>query len=67
MQLAHLEAGQITETDRVALCRAEELERVGYSVFAAAALAVRRDVDLHTAVALIKKGCPHDTAVRILL
>jgi hypothetical protein len=28
---------------------------------------VRHDVDLHTAVDLIERGCPHDLALKILL
>ncbi len=67
MQSTHVESSQISESDRVALWRAEELQRVGYSVVAAAALAARRDVDLHAAVGLVKNGCPPSTAIRILL
>jgi hypothetical protein len=43
------------------------LDRAGYDEGAAAVLATSRDVDLHTAVALLEHGCPVDTALRILL
>ena len=55
------------EERRVVMWRAEELERAGYPKPAAGVLAVRKDVDLHLAVALLRKGCPHETALRILL
>ena len=55
------------EERRVIMWRAEELERAGYPKHVAGALAVRKDVDLHLAVALLRKGCPKETALRILL
>ncbi len=60
-------ASTLTENERVALWRAEKLECVGYSPGAASALAIRRDVDLHRALELVKNGCSHATALRILL
>jgi hypothetical protein len=56
-----------TETERIQRWRAEELERAGYEPRAAGRLAVRHDVDLHTAVELLERGCPADLALRILL
>ncbi|MGH2996265.1 MAG: hypothetical protein ACRDON_08890 [Gaiellaceae bacterium] len=56
-----------TEIQRIESWRLQELERAGYGEDAAAALAGRHDVDLHTATSLIKRGCPADTALRILL
>jgi hypothetical protein len=56
-----------TEDERVAWWRASELERAGYSRLAASVLAARRDVDLHVALSLPRNGCPHATALRILL
>jgi hypothetical protein len=56
-----------TEIERIERWRAEELERAGYEPRAAGRLAVRHDVDLHTAVELIERGCPADLALRILL
>lgn len=56
-----------TEIDRVEEWRRLELERAGYSVDAAGEIAQRHDVDLHTAVGLLERGCPADIAVQILL
>jgi len=56
-----------TEMERIERWRAEELERAGYEPRAAGRLAVRHDVDLHTAVDLLQRGCPTDLALRILL
>lgn len=58
---------KIQEIERVEAWRMEELERAGYSPDDAALLALRHDVDLHRAVSLIGRGCPADTALRILL
>jgi hypothetical protein len=55
------------ETERVLLWREEELERVGYERAAARDLAERTYVDLHLAMDLLRRGCPVDTALRILL
>jgi hypothetical protein len=56
-----------TEMERIERWRAEELERAGYEPRAAGRLAVRHDVDLHSAVDLLQRGCPTDLALRILL
>ena len=56
-----------TEVERIERWRAEELERAGYEPRAAGRLAVRHDVDLHTAVDLLQRGCSTDLALRILL
>lgn len=55
------------EAERVVAWRREELERAGYDMVAAGDLALRPDVDLHLAIALVRDGCPPETAVRILL
>lgn len=57
----------LTEEERVLLWRLDVLEQAGYDEEAAATLALRRDVDLHLAVALVARGCPPATALRILL
>jgi len=46
--------------------RYEELERAGYPVEVAIALAERGDVDLHLAVGLLARGASVGEAVRIL-
>lgn len=56
-----------TELDRVEHWRAEELVRAGYDPSDAVALAARHDIDLHMAVALVESGCPHETAIDILI
>lgn len=64
---AELDLDLDAETERVLLWREEELERVGYGREMARDLAERTYVDLHLAMDLLQKGCPADTAVRILL
>jgi len=56
-----------TELDRVERWRAEELERAGYEPSDAAVLATSSEVDLHLAIELLSRGCPHDLAVQILI
>lgn len=47
--------------------RIEQLLAAGYDGDAALVLALDRDVDLHGAVSLLARGCPHDLALQILL
>jgi hypothetical protein len=56
-----------TETERVERWRADELMRAGFDPAAAVELAVCLDVDLHSAIGLLERGCPADLAVQILL
>ena len=67
MSVAEVRELEETESERVERWRAEELERAGYELSAAAVLAASPAVDLHLAVDLLTRGCPHDTAVQILL
>ena len=67
MSQAELEIPIETEAERIERWRAAELERAGYEPLQAAELAARQDVDLHLAVELLERGCPVETAVRILL
>ena len=67
MSAAEVEVQVETEHERIERWRAEELERAGYDVWAAAQLAASHDVDLHLAVELIRRGCAPDLAVKILL
>jgi hypothetical protein len=64
---AELDLDIDAETERVLLWREEELERVGYERDTARDLAERTYVDLHLAMNLLRRGCPADTALRILL
>ena len=43
------------------------LDRAGYDEGDAVLLASVRDVDLHLAAGLLERGCPPETALRILL
>ena len=67
MSAAELDVHIETEAERIQRWRAEELEHAGYDGADAVALAGRPDVDLHFAVELHARGCPADTALRILL
>ena len=64
---AELDLDFDAEAERVLLWREEELERVGYERETARDLAERAYVDLHLAMDLLRRGCPADTALRILL
>lgn len=55
------------EEERVLAWRESVLERAGFSPRDAFELAIRPDIDLHTAVDLVRRGCPPATACRILL
>lgn len=56
-----------TEDERVIRWRLHQLAKAGYSWACAMVIAASRDVDLHRAVNLAERGCPIDTAMRILL
>jgi hypothetical protein len=58
---------QLTEEERVAQWRLEQLLRAGYDDTAALVLADLVHVDLHLAVDLVRQGCASETALRILL
>jgi hypothetical protein len=58
---------QETEDERVARWRLEQLVRAGYEETAALVLADLVHVDLHAAIDLVVRGCPSDTALRILV
>jgi hypothetical protein len=47
--------------------RLEQLLCAGYPLRQAQVLTGRSDVDLHVAVMLLQRGCPLETALRILL
>jgi len=52
---------------RVLSWRIEQLIAVGYDGDSAFVLALDRSVDLHDATELVRRGCPPETAFRILL
>jgi hypothetical protein len=55
------------EAERILDWRISQLSRAGYGGEAILLLAPSPDVDLTLAVELVRRGCPHDTALRILL
>ncbi len=52
---------------RVLGWRIEQLIAVGFDSDAAFVLALDRNVDLHQATGLVRRGCPPQTAFRILV
>jgi hypothetical protein len=67
MSAAKLDLHVETESERIERWRAAELERAGYGADDAVEFASRNYVDLHLAVELLERGCPTETALRILL
>jgi hypothetical protein len=55
------------ERDQVVSWRLTTLLAAGYERPDARKIAESLEVDLHAAVELVRRGCPHQTAVRILL
>ena len=61
---------ETTETDeilRVLVWRFNQLCRSGFELELATTIATRLDVNLHAAINLVERGCPPETALRILL
>jgi hypothetical protein len=56
-----------TEAEAILRWRFEELVRSGYDIGSALVLASHVEVDLHDASSLTRRGCPPETALRILL
>ena len=67
MSAIEIQSVRGTEEDRVLTWRREELERAGYDEQIAHMLSELRYVDLHLATHLLRRGCPADTALKILL
>ena len=67
MSAAELELLPVTERDRIEQWRHEALERAGYDPEAAIVLAASHDIDLHSAVSLLERGCSVELALQILL
>jgi hypothetical protein len=62
-----IQSGRASEEDRVLTWRREELTRAGYDESIAEMLSALRYVDLHLATELLRRGCPADTALKILV
>jgi hypothetical protein len=60
---------QLDDTDAVGVLRwrIDVRLRAGFDFEQAATVAAHVDVDLHRAVELIDRGCPTETAIRILV
>ena len=67
MSAAELEVVHGTEQDRIEQWRHEALERAGYNPEASIVLAASHDIDLHSAVSLLERGCSVELALQILL
>jgi hypothetical protein len=67
METTAFETVMRDEIELVESWRAEQLEMAGYGAPAANELALRHDVDLHVAVDLVRRGCPAELALQILL
>ena len=67
MSAAELETLFTSEIERIERWRHEELARAGYDPESALVLAASHDVDLHSAVGLLQRGCTVDLALQILL
>jgi len=67
MTAAQFELLDQTEAECVIRWRLLSLGDVGYGFDDALALAVQPEVDLHLAADLLRRGCPPETALRILL
>ena len=67
MTAAQFEAIDETEAESILRWRFDVLVRAGYDVGTALLLASHVEIDLHDATGLVRRGCPTDTAVRILL
>jgi hypothetical protein len=67
MTAAQFETIGATEAEMILRWRFDELVRAGYDVGSALLLASHVEIDLHDASALVRRGCPSETALRILL
>jgi hypothetical protein len=67
MTAAQFEAIDETETEAILRWRFNVLVRSGYDIDSAFLLASHVEVDLHAASTLVRRGCPSETALQILL
>ncbi len=67
MTAAQFELIDETEAEAILRWRFDELVHAGYDIGSALMLASHVEVDLHDASALLRRGCPSETALRILL
>jgi hypothetical protein len=67
MTAAQFEELEETEAVEVLRWRFDVLIRAGFGIEEAAVLAANVEIDLHAAEDLIYRGCPSETALRILV
>ncbi len=67
MTAAQFEAIDETEAEMILRWRFDELVRAGYDIGSALLLASHVEIDLHDASALVRRGCPSETALQILI
>lgn len=67
MTVAQFETIDEAEAELILRWRFDSLVRAGYDVGSALMLASHVEIDLHHASALVRRGCPPETALRILL
>jgi hypothetical protein len=67
MTAAEFELLDESEAHAILGWRFRALSEAGYELAEALTLTTATDVDLHLACDLIRRGCPPETAVRILL
>ena len=67
MTAAQFEDLTENEAEEILRWRFSELLRVGYDTDAAMVVASHVEVDLHQATGLVLRGCPPNTALRIVL
>lgn len=67
MTAAQFEDLHVDEAADVLAWRFDALCRSGYDIDAAAIVASHVEIDLHDALDLASRGCPPETALRILL
>ena len=66
MTAAQFERLDETEAETILRWRFHNLANAGYRPEAAARLAAKVEIDLHEACELVARGCPPETAIRIL-
>jgi hypothetical protein len=67
MTAAQFEQLEETEAVEVLRWRFDVLIRAGFDIEQAAVLAANVEIDLHAAEGLVRRGCPADLALRILV
>lgn len=67
MTTAQFETIAETEVEAILRWRFDVLVRSGYEIDSALVLASHVEIDLHEAAELARRGCPSETALKILL